>query len=89
MALSERDVTGSPFGLNDEVQVRGIVTAVTSASGNVGPGYGGAGDSVTVLVDTPGNVGEKKGVSFVVSPVQCRRAQGPTDGPAAGGPSFH
>jgi hypothetical protein len=88
MALSERDIFGSPFGLNDEVLVRGKVTAVTSASGNPGPGYGGSGDSVTILVDTPGNAGEIAGVTFVVSPIQCRRAQGPTDGPTSG-PSYH
>lgn len=88
MALSERDITGCPFGLNDEVQVRCKVTAVTSASGNPGPGYGGCGDSVTLLVDTPGNPGDKQGVTFIVSPSQCRRSQGPTDGPTSGA-SFH
>jgi hypothetical protein len=89
MALSERDLFGSPFGLNDEVQVRGTVIAITGASGNTANGYGGSADRVTVLVDTPGNAGEAVGVTFSVSPTQIRRSQGPATGPAAGGPSFH
>ena len=75
MALSERDLFGSPFGVGDEVQLRGIVTAVVGASGNTADGYGGSADSVTVAIDVAGNVGEKV-VSVVVSPVQCRRALG-------------
>jgi len=73
MAISERDLFGSPFGVGDEVQVRGIVTAIASGATT---GYGGSGDRVTVLVDAAGNAGEAVGVTFIVSPVQVRRAQG-------------
>jgi hypothetical protein len=73
MAISERDLFGSPFGVGDEVQVRGIVTAITSGATS---GYGGSADRVTVLVDTPGNAGEAVGVTFIVSPTQIRRALG-------------
>lgn len=79
MALDAKDINGSPFSVGDAVQVRGKVTAIVSASGNLGTGtdnFGGSGDSVTVLVDVNGNAGEKQSVSFVVSPVQCRRAAG-------------
>ena len=73
MAISERDLFGSPFGVGDEVQVRGLVTAIASGATS---GYGGSADRVTVLVDTPGNVGEAVGVTFIVSPTQIRRALG-------------
>ena len=79
MALDAHDINGSPFTVGDAVQVRGKVIALTSASGNLGTGtdnFGGSGDSVTVQVDVNGNAGEKTGVTFVVSPVQCRRAAG-------------
>lgn len=78
-ALAEYDVFGSPFAVGDEVLIRGIVTALTSASGATS-GFGGSADSVVVLVDTNGLAGEKTGVSVTVSPVQCRRAQGATSG---------
>ena len=73
MAISERDLFGSPFGVGDEVQVRGSVISIASGATS---GYGGSADLVTVLVDVAGNVGEQVGVTFVVSPVQIRRAQG-------------
>jgi hypothetical protein len=79
MPLAERDINGSPFSVGDAVQVRGKVTAITSPTGYTGTGtdpFGGSGDSVTVLVDVNGNAGEKLNVSFVVSPVQCRRSAG-------------
>ena len=72
MAISERDLFGSPFGVGDEVQVRGSVISIASGATS---GYGGS-DLVTVLVDVAGNVGEQVGVTFVVSPVQIRRALG-------------
>ena len=75
MALSERDINGSPLSVGDEVQVRGRITSITSASGAT-DGVGGSADSILVTVDTPGNVGDKAGVTFTVSPVQCRRAAG-------------
>lgn len=80
MALNAHDINGVPFSVGNVVQVRGKVTAIVSASGNLGTNpsdnFGGSADSVTVLVDVNGNAGEKVGVSFVVSPVQCRRAAG-------------
>jgi hypothetical protein len=87
MALSERDVFGSPFGVNDEVQLRGTVTAIVGASGATS-GYGGSPDSVTVAIDVVGNVGEKT-VSVVVSPVQCRRALGAIGAGPSTAPSNH
>ncbi len=78
MALFEHDVNGSDFTVGDEVQLRGRVTSITSASGNLGTGFdpfGGAADSVLVTIDVAGNVGEKV-ATVTVSPVQCRRAQG-------------
>jgi hypothetical protein len=70
-ALEERDVTGAPYKVGDYVTVRCLVTAITpSAAG----GNGGPADTVSLTVETPGNVGEFKGVSFNVSPVQTRRA---------------
>jgi hypothetical protein len=84
MAISERDLFGSPFGVGDEVQIRGMVTAITSGATS---GYGGSGDRVTVVVDVAGNPGEVVGASVIVSPVQCRRAlgaipNGPSTAPA-------
>jgi hypothetical protein len=70
-ALEERDIYGAPYKVGDYVFVRCLVTTITpSAAG----GNGGAGDTVGLTVETPGNVGEKQGVSFNVSPVQTRRA---------------
>lgn len=66
--LEERDIKGSPFVVGNYVMVRCLVTAITPSA--VG-GNGGAADSVALTVETPGNVGEKAGVTLVVSPVQC------------------
>jgi len=74
MALDAHDINGSPFSVGDEVQLRGKVTAITSASGATS-GFGGAADSVSVTIDAPGNVGDVV-ATVVVSPVQCRRAAG-------------
>lgn len=71
MAVSERDITGAPFVVGDYVSVRCKVTSIATSGAN---GTGGPADSVTLTVQTPGNVGEKQGVTLVVSPVQCRRA---------------
>lgn len=66
--LEERDIKGSAFKAGDYVMVRCLVTGITpSAAG----GTGGAADSISLTVETPGNVGEKAGVTLVVSPVQC------------------
>jgi len=78
MALDAHDINGAPFSVGDDVQVRGKVTAITSASGATS-GFGGSGDSVVIAVDVNGNAGEKTGVTLTVSPVQCRRSQGKTD----------
>jgi hypothetical protein len=69
--LQERDIFGAPFTVGDYVMVRCKVTAITvSAAG----GNGGAADTVSLTVETPGNVGEQQNVTLVVSPVQCRRS---------------
>jgi predicted Zn-ribbon and HTH transcriptional regulator len=66
----ERGLGGHVFKAGDVVSVRCIVTSITPAS----QGAGGAGDSVLLTVETPGNVGEKAGVTLTVSPVQCKFA---------------
>lgn len=71
MAVTERDIFGAPFVVGDYVLVRCAVTSIATSGAN---GTGGAGDLVSLTVETPGNVGEVAGVSFVVSPVQCRKA---------------
>lgn len=63
--IVEQDATGASFNVGSVVQVRCTVTA---ADGK------GAGGRVTLLVETPGNVGEAAGVVFQVSPTQCRKA---------------
>jgi hypothetical protein len=74
-SLQERDIFGAPFNVGNYVLVRCLVQSITPVAAG---GNGGAADLVTCLVETPGNAGEKQGVTFVVSPVQCRRA-GNTD----------
>ena len=66
----EHDIFGVPFAVGTYVNVRCLVTAFTPSPN----GFGGSGDRVTCLVETPGNVGEAAGVTFAVSPVQCRKA---------------
>ena len=68
--VKEQDITSSPFNVGDFVNVRCLVTAADGL---------GAGGRVALTVDTPGNVGEAQGVSFSVSPTQCRRSQGQTN----------
>jgi hypothetical protein len=67
-ATIEKDIFGRDFKVGTYVTVRCIVTSITPAA----QGYGGSGDSVLLTVETPGNTGEKQGVTFTVSPVQCR-----------------
>jgi hypothetical protein len=68
MAIAgDQDLFGSPFNVGDYVNVRCLVNSLTGR---------GAGGTVNLTVDTPGNVGEVAGVTFNVSPVQCRRSQG-------------
>jgi hypothetical protein len=69
--LTELDKSGAPFSVGTYVHVRCKVTAIATSGPN---GTGGAADLVTCLVETPGNVGEVAGVSFQVSPVQCKKA---------------
>jgi len=69
-ATIEKDIFGHNFIVGTAVEVRCVVTSITPAN----QGYGGAGDSVLLTVETPGNVGEIAGVTFTVSPVQCRFA---------------
>lgn len=69
--LEERDKSGAPFTVGTYVYVRCLVSAITTS----GPGgTGGAADRITCVVETPGNVGEAAGVTFQVSPVQCKKA---------------
>ena len=67
-ATIEKDIFGHNFQVGTVVSVHCVVTSITPAS----QGFGGSGDSVLLTVETPGNVGEKAGVTFTVSPVQCR-----------------
>jgi hypothetical protein len=67
-ATIEKGLSGHDFATGDVVMVRCIVTSITPAN----QGYGGCGDSVLLTVETPGNVGEKAGVTFTVSPIQCK-----------------
>jgi hypothetical protein len=64
----EKDIFGKNFQVGTVVSVRCIVTSITPAN----QGFGGSGDSVLLTVETNGNAGEKAGVTFTVSPVQCR-----------------
>jgi hypothetical protein len=66
--LEERDIKGSAFVAGDYVMVRCRVTSITPVSAG---GNGGPADLVSLLVETPGNVGEQQNVTLVVSPVQC------------------
>jgi hypothetical protein len=70
-ALEERDMSGAPFTVGTYVNVRCLVQSITPVAAG---GNGGPADLVTLLVETPGNVGQISGVTFVVSPVQCRKA---------------
>jgi hypothetical protein len=78
MALVEKGISGSPIGKGDYVLVRCQVTQIISANAGLsftsGTTYGGCADHVYCTVQTPGNPGEISGVSFYVSPVQCRKA---------------
>jgi hypothetical protein len=67
-ATTGKDIFARDITVGTYVYVRCLVTAVNGA----GPVYAGAGDTVNLTVETPGNVGERAGVSFLVSPVQCR-----------------
>jgi hypothetical protein len=69
--LEERDLFGAPFKVGSYVNVRCLVQSITPRAAG---GTGGAADLVTCLVEMPGNVGEQQNVTFVVSPVQCRKA---------------
>ena len=66
-ATVEKDVFGHDFRVGTVVSVRCIVTSITPAA----QGFGGSGDNVLLTVETAGNIGEKSGVTFTVSPVQC------------------
>ena len=69
--LEERDKSGAPFNVGTYVHVRCLVTSITPQAAG---GLGGAADLVTCVVECPGNIGEIQNVSFVVSPVQCKKA---------------
>lgn len=77
MGLAEKGISGSPISKGDYVLVRCQVTQIISANASLtftsGTTYGGCADHVYCMVQTPGNTGEISGVSFYVSPVQCRK----------------
>ena len=78
-STTEKDIFSRDFTVGSYVLVRCLVTAITPAppAGNTVMQYfGGSGDSVSLLVETP-NPQDKVGVTFVVSPTQVRSA-GPT-----------
>lgn len=60
-----QDYTSAPFFVGDYVFVRCKVTSITGT---------GSGASVALTVQTPGNIGEKTGVTLTVGPTQCKRA---------------
>ena len=70
MATTEKDIFGHDFIVGTVVAVRCIVQSITPNQN----GFGGAGDTVNLLVETNGNAGEKTGITLAVSPVQCRFA---------------
>lgn len=67
----EQGLNPKRMTVGDHIMVRATITAINSTAG-AGATYGGAGDTITCLVDTPGNVGEQAGVSFIISPIQCQ-----------------
>ena len=69
MAIRAKDVFSKDFTAGTYVYLRCKVLSFTG----LGPVWAGAGDTVTVQVETPGNVGEvNPGPIVTVSPVQCR-----------------
>lgn len=64
-ALENRDKSNAPFTAGTYVHVRCLVNSIT--------GFG-SGAIVNCTVETPGNIGEISGVTFNVSPVQCKKA---------------
>ena len=73
----ERDIFSAPFKVGDVVTIRCLVTAISpvraDSPATLGVDWGGSGDRVTCAVEVNGNIGEATGVTFQVSPVQCRR----------------
>jgi hypothetical protein len=68
-ATSGKDIFSKDFSVGAYVYLRCKVLSFTGA----GPVWAGAGDRVTVQVESPGNVGEvTPGPTVTVSPVQCR-----------------
>ena len=65
----EKDIFGYNFAVGTAVSVRCVVTSITPAT----QGFGGAGDSVLLTVESP-NTNDKTGVTLTVSPQQCRFA---------------
>ncbi len=68
-ATTAKDIFSKSFAVGTAVYVRCKVLSLSGA----GPVFVGAGDTVTVQVESNGNVGEiTPGPIFTVSPVQCR-----------------
>ena len=76
-SLEERDLKGSSFGVGDYVMVRCLVTSITPVAAG---GNGGPADLISLAVEVSGNVGERQGVTLVVSPVQCWKCGNKTQG---------
>lgn len=69
MPTTAKDVFSRDFAVGTVVNVRCKVLSFTGA----GPVFVGAGDTVTVQVESNGNVGEiTPGPIFTISPVQAR-----------------
>ena len=69
MSTTCKDIFGKDFTVGTYVYLRCEVLSITGA----GPVFAGSGDTVTVQVETPGNIGEiNPGPIVTVSPVQCR-----------------
>jgi hypothetical protein len=68
-ATMGKDVFSKDFAVGTVVNVRCKVLSFTGA----GPVWAGAGDTVTVQVESNGNIGEvTPGPIFTISPVQAR-----------------
>lgn len=76
MAANAKDINGRNFGVGAQVSVRCSVVSITPT--NAGALHAGDGDPIVVVVQTPGNVGERANVSFTISPAQCQVSNAPS-----------
>jgi hypothetical protein len=74
MAVIAKDINGKNIEVGTAVAVRCKILSFNPV--NAGDLALGSGDSITVQVLTPGNVGEvNPGPIFTISPVQCQFSQ--------------